>query len=89
MIDMCHWNSLHLGRTAVDQLQPLLVDLASSLENLALPAEFTGLAQLHQWVATLNSKKASEELSEDQARQLTFELENSYNMFLRSLAHCK
>eukprot|EP01094_Clydonella_sp_ATCC50884_P026399 TRINITY_DN7222_c0_g1_i1.p1 TRINITY_DN7222_c0_g1~~TRINITY_DN7222_c0_g1_i1.p1 ORF type:complete len:212 (-),score=50.28 TRINITY_DN7222_c0_g1_i1:144-779(-) len=79
-------DGLQLERTAADQLQPLLCDLVAALEKLTiLPREFDGLRKTQTWLEVVNKMKASEELSEEQARQLTFDLENSYNNFLRYL----
>lgn len=50
-----------------------------------LPPEFDGLRRTRQWLTTLNEMKASDELSDEQARQLLHELDTSYSDFFRYL----
>ncbi|KAI9189922.1 Vacuolar protein-sorting-associated protein 28 [Blastocladiella emersonii ATCC 22665] len=76
-------DSVKLGMVAVDQLHPLLSDLMSSMNNI--PREFDGKAKIKSWLITLNQMKASDMLSEDQARQLHFDLESAHTEFYRSL----
>ncbi|KAI9313151.1 vacuolar protein sorting-associated [Dichotomocladium elegans] len=79
-------DSLRLNRRAADDLHPILADLIQSLNNVpGLPADFEGRAKVRQWLIILNSMKASDEISEDQARQMLFEIEQSHNEFYRLL----
>lgn len=79
-------DSLKLNMVAVDQVLPLLKDLYSSLNHVRLlPADFEGKVKVKDWIARLNKLLAADELSDDQARQLSFELESSYNAFIQSL----
>ena len=43
--------------------------------------EFDGISTLMPWMEKLESSKASDELTEDEARQLIFDLEKSYGAF--------
>jgi len=82
-------DSLKLNMLAVDQVQPLLVDLLESLNRLALHiirlGDLEGKSKLKNWLIVLNSMKASDELTEEQSRQLLFDLESSYRAFYEAL----
>lgn len=83
-------DSVKLGMVAVDQLHPLLSDLMVALNNLPHAADKESTFQqskskIRDWLITLNQMKASETLTEDQARQLHFDLESAHTEFYRSL----
>eukprot|EP00249_Psilotum_nudum_P036049 c6233_g1_i1 orf=241-870(+) len=79
-------DSLKLNMLAVDQVHPLLLDLLSSLNRLPqLTAEFEGKVKVRDWIARLNRMGAADELTEQQARQLLFDLDSSYNAFINAL----
>jgi ESCRT-I complex subunit VPS28 len=79
-------DSLKLNMVAVDQVHPLLSDLMSSLSRVPqLSPDFEGKVKARDWIARLNKMGASDELNEQQARQLLFDLESSYNAFMNSL----
>ncbi|MBA0867763.1 hypothetical protein Goshw_003758 [Gossypium schwendimanii] len=79
-------DSLKLNMVAVDQLHPLLTDLSLSLNKLSiLPADFEGKMKVNQWILMLSKMEAADELKEEQARQLHFDLESSYNSFMAAL----
>ena len=50
-----------------------------------LPSEHAGPAKLRAWLQKLNEMRAMEELSDDQARQLSHDLETAYSEFMRFL----
>lgn len=50
-----------------------------------LPNDYEGIQKTREWLVTLNSMRAADELSEDQARQLLHDLDNSYSAFFRYL----
>lgn len=50
-----------------------------------LPSDFEGISKARQWLITFNSMRASDELSEEQARQLLHDLDTSYSGFFRYL----
>ncbi|CAG8460979.1 2769_t:CDS:2 [Ambispora gerdemannii] len=80
-------DALKLKYKAVDDIHPMLSELMQSLNKVSsLPADFEGKAKLRNWLITLNSMKASDELNDEQVRQLLFDLENSHNAFYRSLS---
>lgn len=81
-------DSLKLNMIAVDQVHPLLADLSSSLAKLGtgiLPSDFEGKAKTREWIARLAKMGAADELTEQQSRQLLFDLESSYSAFMAAL----
>lgn len=79
-------DSLKLNMVAVDQVHPLLLDLLSSLNRVPLlPPDFEGKVKARDWIARLNKMGASDELNEQQCRQLLFDLDSSYNAFINAL----
>jgi ESCRT-I complex subunit VPS28 len=79
-------DSLKLNMVAVDQVHPLLSDLNGSLNKLTiLPPDFEGKIKMKDWIARLSKMGAADELTEQQARQLHFDLESSYNSFMAAL----
>ncbi|RYQ82382.1 hypothetical protein Ahy_B10g100968 [Arachis hypogaea] len=79
-------DSLKLNMVAVDQVHPLLSDLYGSLNKLSiLPHDFEGKTKMKEWIGRLSKMGAADELIEQQARQLHFDLESSYNSFMAAL----
>lgn len=79
-------DKLRLEIKAMDELQPDLRDLMDTMNRLSsLPSSFEGKQKVSDWLNTLSSMQASDELSETQVRQLLFDLESSYNAFNRFL----
>lgn len=79
-------DKLRLEIRAMDDLHPELRDLVDTMNRLSiLPSDFEGKQKVSQWLDTLNSMQASDELSEAQVRQLLFDLESSYAAFNKVL----
>eukprot|EP01132_Coremiostelium_polycephalum_P009242 gene9242-11323_t len=79
-------DSVRLKFVAVDNIHPLLSDLMESLNrNTWLSSNFEGKEKIMNWMSTLNKMKASDELDDDQTRQLLFDLDNSYNAFYKAI----
>ncbi|KAI4371697.1 hypothetical protein MLD38_010019 [Melastoma candidum] len=79
-------DSLKLNMVAVDQVHPLLSDLSASLNKLTiLPPDFEGKTKMRDWISRLSKMGAADELTEQQSRQLHFDLESSYNSFMAAL----
>lgn len=79
-------DAIKLEQRAVDELHPLISDLMTALNRVpALPLDFITSTKLKDWLVTLNSMRAVEELSEEQARELAFVLDSSYSAFHRFL----
>ncbi|KAJ3232167.1 hypothetical protein HDU81_003267 [Chytriomyces hyalinus] len=69
---------IKLNMTAMDQLHPLMSDLVQFLNKIqGLPKDFdsTHKERLKTWLISLHKMKASDVLSEDESRQLLFELD--------------
>eukprot|EP00668_Euglena_longa_P002272 GGOE01002620.1.p1 GENE.GGOE01002620.1~~GGOE01002620.1.p1 ORF type:complete len:345 (-),score=95.65 GGOE01002620.1:279-1262(-) len=77
-------DSVKLGQRAADQLQPLLADINEGLLRLG-QFQLSGRTLLVQWLGRLNGMRASEELTEDESRQLMFDVQKVYDEFHRSL----
>ncbi|EFA76982.1 vacuolar protein sorting 28 family protein [Heterostelium album PN500] len=80
-------DSVRLKFVAVDNIHPLLSDLLESLNRNTWLSNFDGKEKIMNWMTTLNKMKASEELDEDQTRQLLFDLDSSYNAFYKAIKH--
>ncbi|KAH7975341.1 hypothetical protein HPB52_000602 [Rhipicephalus sanguineus] len=79
-------DKLRLEIKSMDELQPDLRELSETMSRLSLiPANFEGKAKVDEWLQTMSSMAASDELNESQVRQLIFDLESSYNAFNRIL----
>jgi ESCRT-I complex subunit VPS28 len=67
-----------------DTLHPLLVDTITAV-NKVTDKEFDNKAKIVSWLITLNQMRASEELKEDQARDIQFDMEQAYYGFKATL----
>lgn len=80
-------DALALENYAIDTVQPLLADLMAALTRVAtLPPDFEALVKLRLWLQKLNEMRAYEELQQEEARQLKFDLESSYQAFMKHLS---
>ncbi|PQE20739.1 vacuolar sorting-associated 28 protein [Rutstroemia sp. NJR-2017a BBW] len=78
-------DALKLGLLAKDQLHPLLSDVIQSV-NKVTDRDFDGRGKIVQWLIALNQMKATEEVSEDQARELELDMNSAYQGFKATLA---
>jgi len=79
-------DKLRLEFKALDELQPDLRELMETMNRLSMiPPDFEGKAKISEWLQTMSSMQASDELTESQVRQLIFDLESAYNAFNRLL----
>jgi ESCRT-I complex subunit VPS28 len=78
-------DALKLGLLAKDQLHPLLSDVIQSV-NKVTDRDFEGRAKIVQWLIALNQMKATEEVSENQARELELDMNAAYQGFKATLA---
>ncbi|KAJ2557608.1 Vacuolar protein-sorting-associated protein 28 [Coemansia sp. RSA 1933] len=75
-------DALNMEMRSVDKLHPLLTDLLQSINAATfLPSDFKWKTSFRDWLITLNKMKASDELEDDQVRQLLFEVEQAYSDF--------
>ncbi|KAL7422919.1 Vacuolar protein-sorting-associated protein 28 [Cryptotrichosporon argae] len=79
-------DALKLNLRAKDQLHPFLTDLMSGYSRFKGSQEWEGRAKILHWLIELNAMKASDEITEEQSRQMLFDIENAYNEFFRSLS---
>lgn len=80
-------DSLKLNMLAVDSLFPALKDILDGLSRIhSLPPDHEVRDKIRSWVTLLNGMKASEELDEEQARQLSFDLDQAYASFKRFIS---
>ncbi|KIX92720.1 uncharacterized protein Z520_11572 [Fonsecaea multimorphosa CBS 102226] len=78
-------DALRLNMVTKTALHPLLTDVIQSV-NKVTDQDFEHRGKIIQWLITLNQMKTSEELSEEQARDLAFDMEQAYNGF-KSIIH--
>lgn len=78
-------DALRLGLLAKDQLHPLLTDVIQSV-NKVTDRDFENRGKIVQWLITLNQMKATQELSEDQARELELDINSAYQGFKVTLS---
>jgi ESCRT-I complex subunit VPS28 len=77
-------DALKLQLLAKDQLHPLLSDVIQSV-NKVTDRDFDGRGKIVQWLISLNQMKATEQLSEDQARELELDMNSAYQGFKATL----
>lgn len=78
-------DALRLGLLAKDSLHPLLTDVIQSV-NKVTDRDFENRGKIVQWLITLNQMKATEELSEVQARELELDINSAYQGFKNTLS---
>lgn len=79
---------LRLEIRAMDELHPDVKELFETMSRMSsLPTDFEGRVKVRKWLDTLNEMGASDELSEEQTRQMLFDFESAYQDFNRFLSH--
>lgn len=77
-------DAVKLGLLSKDQLHPLLSDVIQSV-NRVTDKDFDNRGKIVQWLIALNQMRATEELSEQQARELELDIQQAYQGFRRTL----
>lgn len=77
-------DAVKLGLLSKDQLHPLLSDVIQSV-NRVTDKDFDNRGKIVQWLITLNQMKATDELGEQQARELEMDIQQAYQGFRRTL----
>ncbi|KAL1963904.1 hypothetical protein VTN77DRAFT_7710 [Rasamsonia byssochlamydoides] len=77
-------DALKLNMVSKDALHPLLSEVIQSV-NKVTDRDFENRGKIIQWLITLNQMRATEELSEEQARELAFDIEQAYQGFKATL----
>ena len=73
-------DALRINMTSKDTLHPLLGDVIQSV-NKVTNEDFANRGKIIQWLITLNQMRTTEELSPEQVRELTFDMDQAYNGF--------
>ena len=73
-------DALRLNMVSKDALHPLLTEVIQSV-NKVTDRDFDNRGKIIQWLITLNQMRTTEELSEEQARELAFDMDNAYSGF--------
>jgi ESCRT-I complex subunit VPS28 len=61
---------------------PYIRDIQVALNNYPnLPSDFQGTSIIKKWVDLLHGKQATDELTEQELRQVKFDIENVMNQF--------
>ncbi|KAH7929329.1 ESCRT-1 complex, Vps28 subunit [Leucogyrophana mollusca] len=79
-------DALKLKLRAKDQLHPILQELVTGYARFKGSKDWEGRSRMVGWLITLNSMKASEEITDEQSRQLLFDVDHAYAEFFRSLS---
>lgn len=80
-------DALKLNQRAVDEIQPYLEALVSSLCKVkGLTPSFEGLVKLKLWLTKLHNLRAYDQIAEDEVRQFLFDVENAYTAFHNHLS---
>ena len=78
---------LRLDIKAMDELHPDVKELFETMSRMsALPPTFEGKLKVQKWLNELQAMQASDELSDEQSRQMLFDFESAYNDFNRFLS---
>ncbi|KAL8747517.1 MAG: hypothetical protein Q9190_000605 [Brigantiaea leucoxantha] len=77
-------DALRLNMRSKDALHPLLSEVIQTV-NQVTTADFENRGKIISWLIRLNGMKATEELGEDEARQLIFDMEGAYAGFKATL----
>jgi len=78
-------DALKLNYITKSALHPLLSDVIQSV-NKVTDKDFEHRGKIIQWLITLNQMRTTEELSEEQAGDLAFDMEQAYNGFKSVIA---
>lgn len=73
-------DALKLNYVTKSTLHPLLSEVIQSV-NKVTDKDFQNRGKIIQWLITLNQMRTTEELSEEQAGDLAFDMEQAYNGF--------
>jgi ESCRT-I complex subunit VPS28 len=79
-------DTLKLEMKSVDQIYPQLTEVVNSINRIfstvtEIDRKYPEKKILINWLSTLNSMKADDDLDESQTRQLSFDLDRAYNKF--------
>jgi ESCRT-I complex subunit VPS28 len=73
---------LQLGITAVDEILPHLRDLLQALTTFPnMPPTYQGVGVVQNWCNILSAKKASDNITDDEGRQIKLDLDAACSQF--------
>ena len=76
-----------MGNVSVDQLLPYLRDLLDALNKMPkLPPDFISKEKIKEWIKRLTPQPASYQLTDEEVRQISFDLESAHDAFFKSLS---
>ena len=78
-------DALALGQRAMDEIHGLINEIVSNLAKLHGFAGFYGSVKMQEWLNKLHAMRAHEELNDEDIRQLTHDLQTSYEQFKEKL----
>ena len=75
-------DALKLNLRAIDEIQPLINDIVKLLRQVnGIGQDFEGVRLMMSWLTRFSSMRAVDVITEDDARQLSFDVESSYSAF--------
>src|SRR5947207_14063595 len=77
-------DALKLNMVSKDALHPLLSEVIQSVNKVTVQ-DFENRGNIIHWLIVLNQMRATEELDDDQARELAFAIEQAYQGFKATL----
>lgn len=77
-------DAIKLNFRAKDQLHPLMSELLLSI-NKVTRSNFEHRSQLVEWIVKINKMKINDKLTEDEARELLFDIDMAYKSFYTTL----
>jgi len=79
-------DALKLGMLHADELLPVARDLADAMKGIsALPPNSTAVTTVQVWLDQLGLMKASDSLTDEEARQFSLDLQNACSVFQSSV----
>ena len=77
---------LKLNLRAMDELHPDLKELYETLLTMSsLPDQHSSVLKVKKWYSKLDTMTVHDELSEEEAREMIFELDSAHNEFVKML----
>lgn len=77
-------DAIKIGLIEKDTLHPFLVEVIQGV-NKVTDIDFESKGKIVQWLITLNQMRAADKLSDDQAREFQFDMEQAYHGFKGTL----
>jgi ESCRT-I complex subunit VPS28 len=77
-------DAIKIGLVSKDTLHPILVETIQAINKIT-DVDFENKGKIVQWLITLNQMRAADELTQEQARELQFDMEQAYSGFKATL----